>query len=681
MSGAASDSDGSSYVTLTLSPDPGFKLRFDGLTATEELGRPFLIEIDASSGDAKGNIGAMLGASATVAMTSAAGTKTYFNGILARAAYAGLGGGVYRYHFELRPWIWLLTRTSDCKIFQNMPAWDIINKVFKDHGFNALDKRQNAAGDIVLEYCVQYRESAFDFVTRLMENVGLYYYFDHKDGSHDLLLADDPNSHTALGAAIPFYFSQTEVRAVQDHVWEWTADLQLQPGVYTFRDYNFTTPAADLTAKSLHSATHPYSSFEVYDYPGVYDTAADGRKLSDVRIQELTSRVQLFDGKSNARGIRSGVKFKLSEAADTALNQEYLVLRAITAISIAEGASDSRGNLVDSHRVEFTAIPGTVPFRLEQRTPRPMIRGPQTAKVVGESGEEITTDQYGRIKVQFYWDRVGTNDQNSSCWIRVAQNWAGAGWGGMVIPRIGMEVVVEFLEGNPDRPLVTGVVYNATQTVPYPLPGKKVISTFKTNSSKGGGGFNELRFDDTKGTEEIFFHAQYDYNKVVLHNETVKITQDTTTTVLQGNRKVTVDTGNDTHLVSTGNREVTVAKGNDTHTVNMGNRTAKVDMGDDSTTVSLGNQSIKVSVGTQTIDVTIGSIKASAGMNIEQTAKMSIKQTANMSIELSCGPSSIKLDPTGITISGPKISVSAQAMMSLDGGGVMTQSAGIIKIN
>ncbi len=655
MSGSdSSATTGTSYVSLTVSPDPGLKLRFDGLKAMEELGRPFLVAVDASSGTAKGNISAMLGSSVTVALTGADNSKTYWNGILARAAYAGLTDGVYRYHFELRPWIWLLTRTQDCKIFQNMAVWDIINKVFRDNGFTAMDKRQNQAGSLVLEYCVQYRESAYDFVTRLMETYGLYYYFEHKDGSHTLNLSDDPNSHTALATAIPFFFSQTEVRTVQDHVWEWTADLQLQPGAYTYRDYNFTTPAADLTAKSLHSSSHPYNSFEVYDYPGVYDTAANGQKLSDVRMQDLTARVQLFDGKSNARGIRSGVKFKLSEAADTALNQEYLVVRAETTISMAEGASDDRGNLVDSHRVDFTAIPGTTTFRLDRRTKHPMIRGPQTAKVVGEAGEEITTDQYGRIKVQFYWDRVGTFDENSSCWIRVAQNWAGAGWGGMIIPRIGMEVVVEFLEGNPDRPLVTGAVYNATQTVPYPLPGKKVVSVFKSNSSKGGGGSNELRFDDTKGTEEVFFNAQYDYNKVVLHNETVKVTQDTTTTVLQGNRKVTVDTGNDDHTVSKGNQSVTVSAGNQTVTINAGN---------------------------QTTDVTAGTSKLTAGQNVELTGHVSVKITGTASIELTCGPSSLKLDPSGITFSGPKISGSASAMMELSGGGMMNLTAGMIKIN
>ena len=647
--------EGSSYVTVSIKPDPGFELVFDGLTATEELGRPFLIVLDLSSGKVKGNTAKMLGSSVTVTLTDANKDKRYFNGILTRIGYAGLSGGVYRYHVELRPWIWLLTRVQDCKIFQKKSAWDIINAVFKDKGFSALsDKRQNQAGDTVLDYCVQYRETSFDFVTRLMEHFGIYYYFEHKDGEHTLVLADDPNSHSSIGKAIPFYFSQTEQRAVEDHVWEWTADLHLQSGAYSYRDYNFTTPSADLTTKSLKSGDHPYDSYEVYDYPGTYETASDGQKLADVRMQEFSARVQLFDGKSNARGIRAGVKFTLSNFTDEQLNQEYVVTHAVTMLTIAEGASDTRGNLVDSHRVNFTAMAGTVPFRLERRTPRPMIRGPQTAKVVGESGEEITTDQYGRIKVQFYWDRVGTNDENSSCWIRVAQSWGGAGWGAMFIPRIGMEVVVVFLEGNPDRPLITGIVYNATQTVPYPLPDKKVVTTFKSNSSKGGGGSNELRFDDTKSNEEVFFQAQYNYNKVVLNNETVKIKKDTTTTVEEGNRKVTI------------------SQGNDEHTVSQGNRTA---------TVSQGNESLTVSAGNQKTDVSAGGSKTTTGQAFEVTAGTSVKLTATASIELTCGGTSLKLDPSGVTISGPMIKGSADAEMQLSGGGMMSLSAGLIKIN
>jgi type VI secretion system secreted protein VgrG len=262
---------------------------------------------------------------------------------------------------------------------------------------------------------------------------------------------------------------------------------------------------------------------------------------------------------------------------------------------------------------------GDIPFRLDQRTPRPVMRGPQTAKVTGKQGEEITTDQYGRIKVKFFWDRGTAQDDNSSCWIRVAQIWAGANWGGMFIPRVGQEVVVEFLDGNPDRPIITGSVYNANQGVPYPLPDNKTRSGIKTHSSTGSGN-NELRFEDKAGSEEIFLQAQKDYNKVVLNNETVKITQDTTTTVEKGNRSVTVSQGNDGLTVSTGD-----------HTI----------------TVSAGGSTIK----------------------------------AGKSIVLQVGENSIQIDNTGITLSGAKISLSAQESMSADGGMSMTLQAMQIAIN
>ena len=617
------DAEGTRFIKVTVSPDPGFKLTFDGMVMTEELGRPFLIQLELSSGKVKGNITSMLGTSVTIELTrEEGGEKHYFNGILARIGYGGLTGGAYRYHVELRPWIWLLSRVHDCKIFQKKSVWDIILSVFRDAHFSAFeDKRQNQAGSTVLEYCVQYRESSLDFVTRLMEQFGLYYYTTHTDGEHKLVLADDPNSHTSVGAAIPYRIRQTEQRAVVDIITDWATDLHLQPGAYTYRDYNFTTPSADLTAKSLHSGDHPYDSFEIYDYPGPYETVDDGQKLVDVRMQDITARLQLFHGSTNARAIRSGSKFTLSEFPDTSLNQEYLIVRATITLTMAEGTSDTRGDLIDSYRVELEGITGTTPFRLDQRTKRPMIRGPQTAKVVGESGEEITTDQYGRIKVKFFWDRDPGEDQNSSCWIRVAQSSGGAGWGSSFIPRHNMEVVVEFLEGNPDRPLVTGVVYNATQTKPYELPANKTRTVIKSNSSKGGGGSNELRFEDKKGEEEVFFHAQFDYNKVVLNNETHTITKDSTSTVKEGNRAITVTQGNDSKTVSAGNHKMDVSAGKSdvtaaqSITMTVGGNSIKIDTS--SITMTVGGTSVKMDASSMTLSSTQISGTASGPMALK----------------------------------------------------------------
>jgi type VI secretion system secreted protein VgrG len=628
------------YGTVTVTPDPGFKLVFDGLEAVETLGRPFLYNLDVSSTKTTSYLMNLLGSKVTVSFSTTSGTTRYFNGMLARIVYGGLVGGASRYHLELRPWIWMLTRIHDCKIFQNMAPFDIITQVCRDAGFSDFaDKRQNQAGSTVLEYCVQYRESSLDFVTRLMEQYGIYYYFEHTDSKHTLNFADDPNSHTALTAAIQYQRQMTEMRTVADHIWEFAADLRVQPGTYTYRDYNFITPSADLTAKSMKQGAHEFGTSEIYDYPGIYDTAANGQKLTDVRIQEIAARRQMFTGSTNARSLLCGCRFTLSKAVDEALNAEYLVIGTITHFGMGESKSSAQtqGELTDSYSCSFQAIPGETPFRLERQTNVPLIRGPQTAKVVGPSGQEIYTDQYGRVKVQFYWDRVNPPDETASCWIRVSQTWAGAGWGSNIIPRINQEVIVAFLEGNPDRPIITGTVYNANNTVPYPLPDNATRSTIKSNSSLGGGGSNELRFEDKKGSEEVMFHAQYDYNKTVLHNETATITQDHTTTVQQGNRSITVSQGNNSTTISTGNDSLTVSSGNHSITVSAGSSSVTAAQ---SITLQVGGNSIKIDTSGVTITATQVSVQAQASLSA-QGASVSVNAQADMSLQAG-GPLSVQ---------------------------------------
>ena len=671
MSDSSSDSS-NPYVTLTVSPDTGLSLVLDAMRATEELGRPFLIELDVSSATAKGDLHTILGSSATVALTRPDTPTRYFNGVVARMTYNGLTGGAYRYRMDLRPWIWLLSQEQDCCIFSSESPWTIMTGLFRDQGFTDFaDKRQNSSGDTVLDYCVQYRESTFRFVTRLMEQYGIYYYVTHADGSHTINFADDPNSHSSVGAAIPYRYDQTRWKTTEDHIWDWSAEAQIQPGAFTYRDYNFTTPKADLTAKSIIGGQHSYGTSEVYDYPGLYDTAANGTTLAQVQMQDFDSRRLFYGGTSNARSLGAGLKFTLSGFPDSTLDQDYLITHSICTITADETRSQKPDDLRDTFTCVLRAVPGTRQFRLPHLTPRPVIRGPQTAVVAGESGQEITTDQYGRIKVKFPWDRTPTADENSSCWIRVAQIWAGQAWGAMFIPRIGQEVVVEFMEGNPDRPLVTGQVYNADMTVPYALPDNRTRSTIKSNSSLGGGGFNELRFEDKKGSEEVFFQAQKDYNVTVLNNQTVTITQDSSTTVSKGNRSVTVSTGDDTHTVSQGKREATISQGNEIVTVSQGDRKVTVSTGGDTLTVSQGDHTITVSAGKSSI-------------------------TAAQSITLSVGGNSIKIDTTGITLTGTKIAASAETTLQasglsttvsgsesleLSGGATASLSGALVKIN
>jgi len=665
MSGGTSQGGGG-FISVKADPDPGFTMEFDRLTGQEELGRPFLYNVSVSSTTLKADLTSLLGSSMTVSITKAdKKSKRYFNGLVTRACFDGLVSGTYRYRFELRPFIWLLSQVQDCKIFQNMAPFDIIKKVLSDNGFSSFsDKRQASAGSTTLEYCVQYNETSLDFVTRLMEVYGLYYYFTHKDGEHTLVFADDPNSHSSIGDALPYAYKQTEYRSTDPHIWGWVSDQNLQAGTATFRDYNFTTPSADLTAKSQNPGSHSkHNTLEVYEYPGPYGTSGDGTKIANVRAQRFAVDRQAYQAISNSRELYVGCKFKMSQFAETAQNQEYMVTSAAYTVDAAESTQTTQGELADTFRCELRAIVGTTHFRLDCDTRWPVMRGPQTALVVGESGEEITTDKYGRIKVQFYWDRLGQKNQDSSCWIRVAQTWAGAQWGGMFIPRQGQEVIVEFLDGNPDRPIVTGCVYNATNMAPYGLPDNKTRSTVKTNSTTGGGGFNELRFEDKKGSEEVFFQAQKDYNKVVLNNETVKITQDTTTTVDKGNRSITLNQGDNSFTVSQGKNTVTVNKDFST-TVQTGNHSLTVSQGNNSETISAGNYTINVNAGSYTL-------KTGQAITIQ----------SGQSITLKVALSSIVIDSTGVTVKGPKLALTANAELEADGGGMMTLKAGMININ
>ena len=637
-----------SWVSVDFAPRPNanFRLVFDGMHGQEELGRPFLYVLDLSSGASLlSDFSMLVGSSATVTLTqSYQGAPTrYFNGIVTRVLSTGLSRGSYRYRVELRPWIWLLTRITDCRIFQSKSAFQIITQVFDGAGFSAnySDSRQNSAGGTTLDYCVQYRETAFDFVSRLMEQYGIYYYFTHANGSHTLVFADDPNSHTELTNALPFAPDQTEFRTVDDHIWEWASDLTLQSGKFTLNDYNFTTPSADLTAKTIKSSGTLYGNFEVYEYPGPYSDTTLGQNLTDVRMQAISMNCAVFQAVSNCRDLHAGWKFTLKEHADSGVNQKYLITRAEFSMSIAEGSSSIDGETLDTYRVTIHVIPDPVPFRLERLTPRPMIRGPQTARVAGQTGEEIDTDQYGRVKVRFYWDRswdhnqtmpddsdsTGTNDR-CTCWIRVAHAVAGAGCGSIYIPRIGHEVVVEFLEGNPDRPLITGAVYNATVTVPYPLDANKTRSTIKTRSTTQSDGFNELRFEDKTGQEEVFFHAQKDYNKTVLNNETETI---------HVNKSTTVETGDHSFTVSQGKSTVTINK-------------------DQATTVQTGNHSLSVSAGTSAI---------TAAQSITLTVGGNSIKLDTTSLSITVGANTVSIGPSGVSINGTQISLQGSAKVSV----------------
>lgn len=630
----------------------------------------------------------IVGQGVTVSIALASGGPRYFHGVCTRFVQAGTYQGVTTYHAELRPWLWMLTLAQDCHIYQNQTVPDLVQAVFKALGFTAV-KSSLTGTYTAREYCVQFRESTFAFVSRLLEEEGISYFFTHASGAHTLVLADDPSAFADLpDLATANYAGSTTGAQMEDVVSRCTLEQRVVTGSVAVDDFNFETPATD-----LYSTVEGKSgTMLAYSYPGLFTTTSDGETRARVRLDAAEAESTLLRGESACRAFTPGFAFTLAGHDRADVNQKYALLSVVHAAD-QSGYSNS-----------FEAVPATVTYRPPRVTRKPRIGGAQTATVVGKSGEEIWTDQYGRIVVQFHWDRQGKNDENSSCWIRVAQGWAGKAWGSIFIPRVGMEVIVSFLDGDPDQPIVSGCVYNATQTVPYGLPGEQTKSTIKSNSSKGGNGFNEFRFEDKAGSEEIFMQAQKDLNVTVLNNATETVTQDRTATiqkgnesltVSEGNRTVTITKGNDDHTVSEGNRSATVSKGTETLTVSEGNRTVAVSKGDETHTVG-GKRSVTVTGdethtnsakftqstgGDFTLSVT-GNLKISATGSVTIESGTGFTLTAGTSLSASSGTSFSASAGTSMAISGTTtLEAKANASATLSSSGTMAVKGALVQIN
>ncbi|KPA89915.1 Rhs element Vgr protein [Pseudomonas asplenii] len=513
----------------------------------EELGRPFEYELHLTSNDGAIDLNQLLGKPMSLSLQLQGGASRYFHGIVARCSQNVDSGQFASYQVTLRPWLWLLTRTSDCRIFQHMTIPQIIKQVFRDLGFSDFE-------DVLSqpyrewEYCVQYRESSFDFVSRLMEQEGIYYYFRHEKDRHVLVLADAYGAHHPAPGyeSIPYYPPDGQHRE-RDHLNGWQLAQEVQPGSLELNDYDFQRPSARIDVRSTMPRPHTAGDYPLYDYPGSYVQSQDGEHYARTRIeaiQSLHERVQL---NGNARGIGAGNLFSLTGFGRQDQNREYLIVAARYYLA-QESLESGTGTAGSQFESSLTCIDAQQSFRPLPNTTRPIVRGPQTAVVVGPAGEEIWTDQFGRVKVHFHWDRHDQSNENSSCWIRVSQAWAGKNWGSMQIPRIGQEVIVSFLEGDPDRPIITGRVYNAEQTVPYDLPANATQSGMKSRSSKGGSpaNFNEIRMEDKKGAEQLYIHAERNQDIVVEVNESHSVGNDRNKsighdeTVLIGNNRVRI---------------------------------------------------------------------------------------------------------------------------------------------
>src|SRR5271157_5987650 len=552
-------------------------LLLQGFSGTESISRLFSYQLELASENDAITPQNIVGKSVTWSVSRIDEAPRYFNGFVCRFIAGAVNRrGLRTYRAEVVPWPWFLTRSTNCRIFQNQSTREIIETVFGDFGFN--DFEFDLKGSYAKrEYCVQYRETAFNFVSRLMEHEGIFYFFRHEDGKHTLVMAD---RFSAYQDCPENHVEYSPDSLAPNHITSWEHQYEFRSGKWTRTDYNFQMPSNRLLTSTGTMINLPDAKkYEIFDYPGEYFLEAEGEPVTKVRMEEEEVGFDVATGSSQCCTFTPCGKFTLEGHGVAAENSTYVITSIQHSATESSYGSSAAGS---SYSNVFTCIPASVTFRPPRTTPKPMVQGPQTAVVTGPPGEEIYVDKYGRVKVQFFWDRKGKKDEKSSCWIRVTEQWAGKGWGVIVHPRIGQEVVVDFLEGDPDRPLITGRVYNAEQMPPYDLPGNMTQSGIKSRSSKGGSpaNYNELRFEDLKGSELITLHAEKDQSIEVEHDEahwvghdrTKNIDHDETTTV-KHDRTETVD-NNETITVH-GMRTETVDK-NETITVHM-NRTETVD--------------------------------------------------------------------------------------------------------
>lgn len=656
-------------------------LKLVSLTGHEGISRLFRFRLKMLSEERDLDPLAILGQPITFSIVRSDTDRRHFHGIV---KYFGSvlsdPAGLRAYEAEVVPSLWLLTKTTDCRIFQHKTFPQVIEEILEENAISSFSIKKLMGEHPTREYIVQYRESDFSFISRLMEEEGIYYYFRHSASDHQLIISDNVVDYDVCAErSVPY----EHWRPDWDGVRTWSRGHAFVSGRTSRRDYNFETPHADMEAvdTSLVRLTGN-ADLDLFDYPGRYKVRQpDGDALTRVHMEEEETTHTEVSGTSRCRSFTAGAKFSIPNI-ESESGRTY-VLTGVAHEAVDGGYRTPAGPDAEDaaepprYANSFTCMPAEVPFRPPRSTPKAVVQGPQTAVVTGPPGEEIHTDPYGRIRVQFHWDRRGTHDDKSSCWIRVAQPWAGHHWGAMHLPRVGHEVVVAFLEGDPDRPLVVGSVYNAAMMPPWDLPANKTQTGLLTRSSPGGSSanFNELRFEDRTGTEQVYFHAERNFDRVVENDDTLFVGNDQT---------ITVD-NNRTELVQHGNESVTVAEGD--RTVQIASGTDRLDVAQ-SISVDAGT-SISTSAGTS-IDTWAGNtITIEAGDLITLKVGMSSLTLDPSSITLNVGASTIRLDPANITTTSvlvstetmAKLNLNAGANTTLSAGGVTIVKGGIVKIN
>jgi type VI secretion system secreted protein VgrG len=697
-------------ITLTSLIEPN-QLLFESMTVSSGLSTLGEMHVSLLSTKVDLKPEDLLGQPLTVNVQLDQAAKRFFHGYVSRFAVSGHTGRHYRYSATVRPWLWFLTRTTDCRIFQEETIPSIVKTVFQDHKianfeFKLFREREYAKWP----YCVQYRESDYNFIARLLENEGIYWYFKHAEGQHKLVLVDSHTAHDKLQdhEVLPYFANAEQVPPDKEYVSTWNFASEVLPGKTALTSYDFERPSVDLKVNEERSRAYELSDYEMFDYEIDYTQAAEGSRLAEDRLEELQARFRTYRGGSNAQRIEVGRRLALRKHPREDQNAEYLV----TSVTVhAQVNSYESGSESGGFQCDFSAIPSSQQFRPPRNTPKPFVQGPQTAVVVGPAGEEIFTDKYGRVKLHFHWDRYSKKNDKSSCWVRVSHPWAGKNFGVIDIPRIGQEVVVSFLEGDPDQPLITGRVYNAEQMPPWDLPANATQSGILTRSSKGGGygNANAIRFEDKQGSEQLWIHAEknqdievendethwvgHDRTKTIDHDETTHVKHDRTETV-DNNEKISIgvnrseDVGKNETISIGADRSETVGK-NETISIT-NNRTE--DVGDNESvtvgknrTMDIGeNESLTVgknemvSIG-QNRDETIGkNVKTEVGENrttsIGKDDKSQVGKKfyldAGDEITLKTGDASITMKKDGtIQIKGKDITVTGSGKIGVKASG------------
>lgn len=680
-----------------------------GAVVRQSLGRPGGADVEFVTDRTDLDMAKLLGHTMHLVLDTPLGPKRAFRGFCVEVFLIdGHPGKLTHYGATLRPWPWFLGRKTDCRIFQDMTAVEIVKSVLSDAGVPVIDKL--GASYRKREYCTQYRESDLDFLHRLMEEEGIYYFID-SDGAHEeIVLCDASTAHPQIeGEAAIRYVPRAEdgtLRVQFEHLFEWSLRRRVRSGSVLLDDYNYETSNASLAARSkIETGRHFHARYERYDYPGRYGTSEEGDHYARVRMEAEAVAHQVWHGRSNGLHVVTGRLFKIDEAPDPEDQRtEFLVTEATHHIlqdvaqlpveSILPGMTRRLGletSAQEPYHVSFSAVRADTAYRRPTTTPMPCVAGVQTAVVTGPSGEEIYTDKMGRIRLQFHWDRIGKKNEQSTRWVRVMTPSAGSGWGMMHIPRIGQEVVVQYEEGDPDRPVVIGMVHNDANPPPYGLPGEMNLSGFRSRSTKDGAkdNYNEFVFDDTKGAELVRMHAERDYLQVVENDATIEVGRtdkdpgDMSLTVHRNLREF-VKTGNHTFRVETGSQDIfvktdksekiegksdRVVTGNVTDTIETGNLTETVKTGNVTRTVDTGNVEETVKMGNVTRTVQMGNVEDELQMGnySQKLALGKATHEAMQAIEFKVGNSSVRIDQSGVTIKGIMIRIEASGMLQAKG--------------